>query len=42
MRETASSHFPKSGKKGGEGGIALANKVLETLEKKRKPFQGII
>ena len=24
--------------KGGEGGIALANKVLETLEKKRKPL----
>ena len=28
--------------KGGEGGIALANKVLETLREKRKPFQGII
>ena len=28
--------------KGGEGGIALANKVLETLREQRKSFQGII
>ena len=31
--------FPKSGKKGGEGGIALAEKVLKTLEEKESHFE---
>nr|WP_330374345.1 formate--tetrahydrofolate ligase [Lachnobacterium bovis] len=33
------SHFLKFGKKGGEGGINLANKVLNTLENKESNFE---
>ncbi len=38
MTITVSLHFQKYGKKGGEGGIALAEKVLETLETKESHF----
>ena len=37
-KEAVSSHCPRSGHKGGEGGIALAEKVLKTLEEKGKSF----
>ena len=38
MTITVNLHFQKYGKKGGEGGIALAEKVLETLETKESRF----
>ena len=37
-KETANLHFQKYGEKGGEGGIALAEKVLEPLETKESRF----
>ena len=37
-REDVSLRFQKCGKKGGEGGIALAEKVLDTLENKESDF----
>ena len=36
--KAVNSPLPKYGKKGGEGGIELAEKVLKTLETKKSNF----
>ena len=41
-RGAANSHSVEVWAKGGEGGIALAEKVLETLEKKTEQLQGAL
>ena len=37
-REAVSSHFPEVWEKGGEGGIELAQKVIDTIENKESNF----